>query len=294
MGLLAEGGPVTFIACYDLSKCPPTYDIVSFLLQAELRRLELGEPHMEVHILPGPVFGFRVDNLWPRSPRSRRSILRNIVLPICSLLPSARGATTHFKSPENLRGAFGYGEYRIGLVPFYEAYAREIRPLRAPPVEKIPNLITITLREAEHWPERNSRNEEWLSAARSLRAIGFRVVVIRDTRLADEPFEDFETAPEASRSIAKRAEIYTAALCNLMISNGPTQFALALNAPVLFIRPTIEGLWKMFGAEGYARAGIEEGAQFPGAPHHQRVVWAEDFANEILLSTMRFISDLNN
>src|SRR4051794_12305668 len=50
-------------AYYDLSVSPPTFNAFDFLLAAELWRLEQGLDGLDVRVLPGPVEGFRADQL---------------------------------------------------------------------------------------------------------------------------------------------------------------------------------------------------------------------------------------
>ena len=78
------------IACYDLMHCPPTYDVVAFLALAERQRMRLGETHVDLHILPGPLGGFRQDLLWPHSIVERVDLREKVLVPLCWLLPAVR------------------------------------------------------------------------------------------------------------------------------------------------------------------------------------------------------------
>src|SRR4051812_34272242 len=102
---------------YDLSCCPPTYDFVTFLLQLERRRLELGEAETAIEILPGPVGGFREDNLWPGGSEARETLLGAIVRPLCGLLPSCGSVLRRPDRPPAAVPAYGYGHYGIGPGP---------------------------------------------------------------------------------------------------------------------------------------------------------------------------------
>jgi len=214
-------------ACYDLALSPPTYDFIGFLLTAEIKRLQANQDSVQIVILPGPVGGFRSDNLWPRSNTKRKELLQSIVLPMCKLLPSCTAAelatdrNTRLSEPVIGRGARLYGMDKL-----VNALTNS-RPLR-PKVEPIKNdrLVTITLRECEHWPERNSNLSEWANAARAIRDMGYEIQFIRDTTHADESIDDFWINFEAARDLLVRASLYRSTFCNFFVNNGPAWLAL--------------------------------------------------------------------
>jgi hypothetical protein len=279
----------TFTAYYDLEKCPASYDVVSFLLHVERERLRRGEDRVEINIIPGPELGFRKDNLWPRSVDERRRLLHRVVVPMCRMLPGS-SVTVYGERPPEEAGSIGYGEYSMPFKRFVAGYAQGIRPFRCPPLSAPQDYITITLREAEHHPQRNSRTEEWIKAARTMMDMGYSVVVVRDTTMADVSLAGITTSPTAAYSLDVRAALYGAAACNLFVSNGPAWFAMALDAPVLMLRPATEGIGTLYSAAGLERMGIPAGGQIPGAPVYQRLVWEEDTADAILLAFQGFMA----
>lgn len=95
--------------------------------------------------------------------------------------------------------------------------------------------MTITLREAEHWPERNSNVPEWLAAGKQIADRGFDVIFVRDNFKIDEPLPGVGTFPAAARHLNSRADLYAMAACNMFVGNGPAWFALALDVPVLML-----------------------------------------------------------
>lgn len=273
-------------AVYDLAHCPASFDVGSFLMDVERERIARGEDDIELDVLPGPQGGFRGDNLslWPHSIAERQRLLDNVVVPMCLMLPSVRdGVLVRSDRPESLRGVFGHGAYSMHFRKFVEAYAKGIRPLR--PAGTIPvsgTLITITLREGEHWPERNSNLLEWTIAASWLRERGHRVVFVRDTCNADVPLPHNDAVPEASKELHTRGALYRAAACNFFVNNGPAWLAMACDAPVLMLKPTCEELGGCYGSQWFKACGVEPGSQFPNAPAHQRIVWEEDTAENIV------------
>src|SRR5687768_13436616 len=98
------------IACYDLARCPPTYDVVAFLALAEAERLRRGDDQINVHILPGPVGGFRRDGLWPHSIAERELMRDRVLHPLCYLLPSVVSVSVTRKVD-----GWGTGKYYVGL-----------------------------------------------------------------------------------------------------------------------------------------------------------------------------------
>jgi hypothetical protein len=265
-------------AYYDLARNPPTYDFVTFLMRVEALRLERQEKDVEIHVLPGPDEGFRLDNLWPRGGEARRKLLNNIVVPMAALLPACRRVTVHDDRPHAANGSFGHNKCTIPFRNFTLVYGKDIRPLRSPDnPQREPDLVTITLRESEHWTFRNSYNKVWLEAAYSL-GQDYRIVFVRDTSHADEPLPLFKTDPEASRDLLARARLYSRAAVNFFVSNGPAWLALALDAPAIIFRPIADQGPHFFREV----AGVQRGGQMPNAPPYQRLVWEEETTGRIV------------
>jgi hypothetical protein len=270
-------------AYYDLSTSPPTYDIVAFLCAAEAYRIRKGKDGIHIKFLPGPKGGFRVDRLWPFSVEERTRIFHNVALPMARMLPSAVSVSV-LNDPlqRSEEGSIGKGCRLYGLAVQVQSMRDGVRPLRPPEdLPRNPKLVTITLREAEHWPQRNSNVPAWIEAARAIQAQGFEVVIIRDTLKAGEPVEGLNVSRAAAWDLIARAQLYRSAVCNLGVSNGPMWFALALDAPVLMLKPTVENLMRTCSAGYFRECGIEPGGQIPGSPKYQQIVWQDDSAANI-------------
>jgi len=275
---------IMLTAFYDLQMSPPTYDIVAFLLAAEHYRRQEGAERIAIKVLRGPAGGFRRDRLWPHSLAERQAMLDRVALPMARMLLGATVEVcderpTWRTLPER---SIGFLSRLHGLRMQVEMMRRGIRPLRPKiPLPRDPELVTITLREAEHWTQRNSNVADWCRVARLIADRGYRVVVIRDTLRAGEPLPGIETSPVASRDLERRATLYREAAVNLGVSGGPLWFALALDAPTLIFRPASVG-HPASSLDYIAACGIEPGGQIPGAPPYQRLVWADDTAADIL------------
>lgn len=264
-------------AYYDLAVSPPTYDFLTALCMIERERLRVGADGVEIVLLPGPKDGFRKAPLWPYTTAGREAALQNIVIPMAGLLPSCVGVRRQAD-----RNAEGYGVFTaLHGFPNHMTLLREgIRPLRALS-PKPGNYVTITLREAEHWPSRNSNVAEWLYVAEAIQCLGYRVIFIRDTRKADEPLEGFETSPLASRDLMVRADLYAGAVTNLGTGSGPMCLAVFMGAP--FIMAKILASDAVCCDEHFfASCGWKRGEQYPTSPPYQRVVWEDDKAQTVM------------
>lgn len=271
------------IACYDLAHCPPTFDAVAFLMLAEAERLKRAEKNLQLHILPGPEGGFRQDGIWPFGIDNRLAMLRNVVVPMCEMLPSVISLTVDADRPAELMQEYGANTYLISLPNILDGLRHGCRPLRANRPRVVDSvLVTITLRESDHWPRRNSRLQEWREAALGLQERGYEVVFVRDTQRAADPLPPFKTAPEASTDLHERARLYSRACLNLGISNGPIWFALAMDVPVLMMRPTTEQAGGPFDRQFFSDYGLRPGTQLPTSPSYQQLVWEDDTADQIL------------
>lgn len=150
----------------------------------------------------------------------------------------------------------------------------------------IPGYVTITLREASYWPERNSKLPEWIRFAHYLRQRGERVIFIRDTANANEPIEGFDTLPRASTDLLFRMSVYENAKCNLFVSNGPVSLGFFSNVPFLKFFSVDPNCIYNAGRPQYWTecAGISEGEQFPWLGPTQRLIWKPDFFTNLVVA----------
>lgn len=274
-------------AFYDLSTSPPTYDIVAFLCAVERIRQDRGEDHVNISIVHGPKDGFRNDRLWPFSTEERVAMLERVAIPMAVMLPNSTVSVEDV--PRHLPAdSVGFGKRLYGTgeqVRSMEIAGRPLRP--SSDLSKSDRLVTITLREAEHWPARNSNVIEWCDASGKIAAMGFDVVIIRDTfrvnsvlprRLSPGVMADYE----APTNLDRRAQLYRSARANLFVSCGPAWFALALDSPATILRPICPISGRTASAAHFARSGIPFGGQIPGSPSYQRLVWRGDGCDSIV------------
>lgn len=274
------------LAVYDLAQNSPTYDALTPALCFEAERKFRGDHRIDIVVTPGPKDGFRNDVLWPRDHAERVRVRDNVAWPIFRMLPSVAS----FKSADAgaFPGAFGAGRQFLYL---FEALATGLRPLR--PRKEMPldpRLITMTLRECDHWPQRNSNVQAWMAAALHLSAAGWRVVIVRDTyarQLMQSDAVEIMPAPD----LETRGALYRSAFCNLFVNNGPAWFAMACDAPAVVVKPATEGAGRTHGKAWFKRFGIDADDYQPaGWPRHQRLCWRPDDAAGIVWAFLEFES----
>lgn len=265
------------LACYDFSCAPSSYDFLTWLIIAEMNRRERGfEGPLKVAFRAGPKDGFR-DDVLPVETEGRRQIFENVIRPSLKLVGAVEsdealdGCRYHYTMNMVSEAA------RNGVdVPMFKATAEDLA--RVDDYLNGQRPIVITLREAEHWPQRNSNVDAWVKFAEWVKE---PVVFVRDTAKADEPLP-FPTCPEASKDIGFRTALYERAKINLFVSNGPGVIPVYSDYPYLMMKPLADDyIVKM---EDWWRKGIgvEPGEQFPWTNPNQRIAWCDDTFENIM------------
>lgn len=249
-------------AVWDLAVCPPTYDIHSFLGEAELRRREIGAAWIDLVIQPGPIGGFRYDDL-PPNYGARVGMLYRVNVGMARLLPSVRNieilkARRDIKETEVFPVGYNarhpihhYGpSYLHRAEPIFQpteaarAFVKRYRSNRPRP------YVTITLRQASHWPSRNSNISEWLRVRAWLSILGYDVEWVPDTESNDPNVFSWD--------LDMRLALYEGAELNLGINNGPTCMWWYCDVPfIIFKMVTPDVPWT--SAEFFEQFGIKPG-----------------------------------
>jgi hypothetical protein len=270
----------------DLALNPVTYDTVSFLMHVEFERIARGEDEVEIEFVPGPNEGYAHNRLWPETTAERQALFDAVALPMMRMLPTVNHIQKTLVGP--LTGSIGWGRYTCDFQNFLTAYREGIRPLRPSRDAAFGDHITFTLRESVHWPPRNSHVTEWVKAAYALRKQGRRVIIVRDTCKADEEMGALETAPRASRDLEARAILYRSAAVNVFVSNGPSWFCLALDAPTIILRPATDGAGRLSSVR-YVAERYRLSCGLPNAPAHQCLLWQDDDCASIVGAVTSFL-----
>lgn len=235
-----EMATTTLTAVYDLSVSPPTYEFLSFLHEAERARVDGGYDRLNIVFQPGPDGGFRADHL-PPSKSVREMMLWKICVPAARMLPSACDVSV-LKRRAPVAGEVFPPEWAVGnpVAHYGPSYCKGLKPILAASdaamayVErKYPGrFVAITLRNAKHWPSRNSNMDAWLRVSRYLERHGLTAVFIPDEDGA-APDGAYHVCPEAFFDLDVRAALYEQAELCLGVSNGPTVLMAVLNSRFL-------------------------------------------------------------
>jgi hypothetical protein len=261
--------------CYNVPASPLSYDFIHWLVDAEQTRILAGAPApLKVGFWFGRDGKTGLENPW------RAQMFHNVIRPSLARIGAVEDDSAAHDG--NCKMEFGFKDVidraRQGApVPRFKA---------EPHMEKIRDLrhcggryITITLREAEQYPHRNSNMEAWLRFASYLKNRGERVIFVRDTARAHDLINGFESSIYAPTDLHYRAALYQGAAMNLFVSNGPATLAYFS-----------DWRWMMFlkiEPDGHAYApntpkfwreefGMEVGEQFPWARADQRIIWKGD------------------
>jgi hypothetical protein len=278
-------------AVYDLAVSPPTFEILSFLSEAEKRRIETGAYALNVVFQPGPKGGFRNDTL-PPSLTEREGMLWRVCVAACRLLPSVRNITVLRDRAPVEGDVFPKGWSVTEPKSCYgPAYHRDARPIfRATPAARdavsrhLPGrYATITLRQSTYWPERNSSMREWVAVGEWLDRRGIVPVWIPDAEgLAPAIFETFEPA---SFDLDLRLAAYEGAAVNLGVNNGPMSLGHFTRIPYLMFKPVHQSCPSTTLAHMQALVG--PGGQWGG---NGLTVWEDDTAAAIIPAIERFLA----
>lgn len=243
-------------AVYDLDVNPITFDFSWFLVGAEMAARDAGKSGFRLILLPGTRDGLReeiaeYDRLVDAT--NRRWRIDNLLLPLARLSPACRaavvcasreeaqmhvaGATTVYPPQYStlFPRAFDYADFmktadrpgcfsglkaplqgRRYLQGWFDRYVRGRR------------LITVSLRNYNYQPSRNSDLAAWSNFLRNLDQSVYAPVVVPDTNQAFEQTAGFVDVPamrEAAWNIGLRMALYEMAYANLFVNNGPATLA---------------------------------------------------------------------
>ena len=277
-------------AVYDLAVSPPTFEVLSFLAQAELHRRQHGRAAMAVVFQPGPLGGFRADAL-PPDLAAREGMLWRICVAAARLVPAVREVRVLRDRAELAAPLFPAGWSTTRPIAHYgprfhldgpdvfrasESARRAVR-LRLPR-----RYATITLRQASYWPSRNSNLAEWQVAAAWLEQRGIAPVWIPDVEGVAPAGLAFDAA---AYDLDLRLAAYEGAVVNLGVTNGPLSLLHFTRLPHLVFRPVDRECPSTSDAH-LRGVGLAPGGQWNG---HGRLVWAADDAPAIIDALRDFL-----
>ena len=289
-------------AAYDLSVSPSSFDVLSFLVEAEKVRKDEGLDAIHMLIVPGTR---NFDVLGAGQDQWR---LANIVLPACGLLPSVHGVTVaasrdqaqhlidlhagsvfpagytieraiahHHTAWPVVSAHCGVNLQCLGASPQARRYARQWIDARAHGRK----AIALTLREVDTTILRNSDIGEWTRFARLLQEAGYFPIIVRDTdRALDRPPPPFDGLPlfsEAAFNLDLRIALYEECHIAAFVSNGPSH-AGYFDRDVRYLY-FVTGEWRKGNPPAFYRVGVGEDTCPPFCNDYQRWVWCEQDAD---------------
>lgn len=263
-------------ACYNAALGPLSYDAVVWLMIQEMRRIREGGP------APLKVcFFFGRDGKTGLQATRRHQMFANVIRPALALIGAVedeaavhgfRSDTYTVKTLVNNVRELGEKTPVLHAPPAAQDYVRKFLGGRFP--------VTITLRESDYWPHRNSNLDAWLRFAHDLVwHHGEEVIFVRDTMKAHEPIEGFNTFPLAAIDLHVRCALYEQAKANLFVSNGPASLASFGTRPWLqFLQLNSDGHPYKADTPSFLRQhmAMEPGDQYPWSAPDQRIVYAAD------------------
>ena len=307
--------PDVLYAFYDLAVSPATFDIVSFIVLAELERKEIGCSSLHIVIVPGSAEGFRVGDLetYRRTGAQHydtehmRWRLRNVLVPCCWLIPSCQQVTVctsreeaqsfqaslvKYMFPKGYTVRFPKAHYLLGRIVAAASQGVVLPSIRTSPQARRfvsdwiqlktagRKVIAISLRECAYQQDRNSNLEAWGAFARSLNPSIYCPVVIRDTEAAFEPspseLDGLTVFSEASWNIGLRAALYELSYLNMSVSNGPVVLCLFNRRARCLVFKLLTPSADATTEQFFRSQGFEPGSQFKHATPFQRLVWQDD------------------
>jgi len=298
-------------AFYDLEVSAATFDVALFMVLAEQARIDSRCASLHVVIVPGSENGFKpgtidLANKYKNQIENFQWRLRNILIPTCWLIPSCRQVTVcgsrneaqAFQSslprhifPKGSTIRFPKKYYHINHV--IEAMQDSMLPsIHATTKSKEyikhwiktnargKKVVTITLREYDSFPDRNSSLKDWAKFVMGLNKDIYFPVILRDTE------KDFDSIPkeleglsifhEAVWNVELRVALYELSYLNMCVNNGPaTLLMMNKNIRYIMVKLITESL-EGTSTEYYKSKGINYGESLPWATQFQKYVWEDD------------------
>lgn len=285
----------TLCAFYDLAIGPTSFDVVPFLVQAEMARRRLGLDHLHLAIVPD-----REHYTRPKpaiySAEEARWRLHQICLPAAALIGASVSLLPNWDFAQALAERADYRCWpedwdRQTLKHRAHLIGGVIRAAQAG--ERVPTLsasaaaraaaralyaahggkpvVTLTLRST-YLPGRNSDVGVWQRVANVVKSQGYAVRLIGDTAHALADGKGFEEI-----NLDLRMACYQEATLNLVANCGPASLCWFSDKS-----------YRMFGAgdehwDGlFVQQGLPLGASWPWASAQQRLVYGKETAESML------------
>lgn len=312
----------TLYAFFDLQVAPISYDASIFAAAADLTRRRMGLSRIHFVIVPGIKNGLKEERkayeaILDISARFWR--LHNIVLPVFMLVPSfsglsilpsrnladqMRAAASDLIYPLHYEPGLPVAHWHSEILTEDQTHG-EIGVLRSSPqglryvdrwlASRLAGrrLVTITIRDYDFMPARNSNVDAWASFAQRLDTTKYLPIFVLDTERTLDPIpaslSGFEIFREAAWNVGLRMALYETSYVNLGVNNGPS-FMCALNSKtrILIFKIVTPGV-PQTTEELISKLGYKIGGQLPYATRYQRMIWEDDTLNIIEREFFNFV-----
>lgn len=313
--MIAKNKP-RFIAVYDFQVNPASYDVIHFCAMLNGALGDIQDSGLDIVIL-----GDSNNSIWEGrneiyDARDNQWRFRQIALPaFASFFPRANLLFFHHREEgrdyalkSNFPPEYNYDEPQ----PYYgdEIYFRETGPCYRPlkyegkALDYVEawfahyigsrKLITITLREHPHIPDRNSDVAAWKAFINELDHERYCCVILRDTckALYSSEFSDASIEfPIGSFNLEMRLAIYERSYLSLITNNGPGAYLYSCKTvPYLYYKP----IFTSSGGYSNIESMVEKYKVFPGmnwkdAQLEQVFVWENDRSDTIKRSFIQLV-----
>lgn len=249
---------------YELSKSPPTHDFCNWLSRVST----LGD--IQVRIVPGDRDLSPRDKYYGKEKRLWR--IQNLLTPLAWLLPSVTDVSLGRGEQKHAYGHPGGPQAPCLRAP---EHARKIVKQFLPP-----KVVTISLRNSDFEPERNTNNAEWELVCDWLSNKGYTPVIIPDAeadmsgRYRDIPYIHYRAA---SYHPALRVALYELAHHNLFICSGVQLLAMYCDIRLTSFKTHVPGI-QCLGKEYMRKAGWSPEHKWP----NKQVFWETDTSENVI------------
>jgi hypothetical protein len=313
--LVMRPGDDCVYAVYDLSAGPVTFDFIYFLMMAEHFRATTGRLGLFVLFVPAPGDGFRRASPRDHFLTQDRKLWRllNLLAPCAALVPHCVGmhvCASRADAAELLREAapdrvfppqFSLDNptcpYSLPQILQCAQHGPDIRALRAPPLAAAlvqrwlrelgggKPVVSITLRQSDFQPARNSDLAAWRQFAGACTRMGFHPVFIPDTESLlngqQAALDGFTTLALPALSVGYRLAIYETCFLNMLTNNGPAALCMFHPSARSQIFKMIVASVPTCSAQFFISQGLLPGAQLPFAGAGQTITWQDDDADSL-------------
>lgn len=236
------------LAVYDLNTNLASYDVINFLVLAEHKRISLKKMFIKFIIVPSRSNKKHyIANLHHKNNDLDWRI-SHIITPLAKAIPSIKSiynlayreefnylpqCTDIFPEGYTIdkpNHQFSYSNSKLKSLGVFKVFTPAIVAIEIVKnyFSSIPinsRVVTITLREYEKQPERNSNISSTLKFCNYLELNGFYPIIIRDTytctKSINVEIEKFCRFPTASIDLDIRLALYQASFLNISVNTGP-------------------------------------------------------------------------